>query len=115
MTEVSLSKKVSANLAISRVSGIELIKYTEEEMKNLIKISILAIALFGGSSYANDCSLPGNIESGVTYKSLMVGDNTIVNVQIVDVDYETCWVKVFRVGINEEIWMNLRLLSTIIP
>ena len=115
MTEVSLSKKVSANLAISRVSGIELIKYTEEEMKNLIKISILATALFGGSSYANDCSLPGNIESGVTYKSLMVGDNTIVNVQIVDVDYETCWMKVFRVGINEEIWMNLRLLSTIIP
>ena len=115
LTEVSLSKKVSANLAISRVSGIELIKYTEEEMKNLIKISILATALFGGSSYANDCSLPGNIESGVTYKSLMVGDNTIVNVQIVDVDYETCWMKVFRVGINEEIWMNLRLLSTIIP
>ena len=84
-------------------------------MKSIISTSILAAALFGSSAYAENCSLPGNIESGVTYKSLMVGDNTIVNAQIVEVDYETCWMKVFRVGINEEIWMNLRLLSTIIP
>ncbi len=84
-------------------------------MNKLIKISILTAALFGGAAYAEDCSLPGNIESGVTYRSLMVGDNTIVNAQIVEIDYETCWMKVFRVGINEEIWMNLRLLSTIIP
>jgi len=85
-------------------------------MKSLIKFSILTGALFcGGAAYAENCSLPDNIETGVTYKSLMVGDNTIVNAQIVDVDYDTCWMKVFRVGINEEIWMNLRLLSTIIP
>ena len=84
-------------------------------MKNLIKISILTTALFGGAAYANDCNLPANVEAGVTYKSLMVGDNIIVNVKIVDVDYETCWMKVYRVGINEEMWMNLRLLSTIIP
>ena len=84
-------------------------------MNKLINISILTTALIGGAAYAEDCTLPGNIESGVTYKSLMVGDNTIVNAKIVEVDYETCWMKVYRVGIDEEIWMNLRLLSTIIP
>ncbi len=84
-------------------------------MKNLLKISILTTSLLGSVAYANDCSLPGNIEEGVTYSSLMVGNNKIVNVRIVDVDYETCWMKVYRVGINEEIWMNLRLLSTIVP
>lgn len=84
-------------------------------MKKLINVSILSAVLFGSAAYANDCSLPDNIETGVTYKSLMVGDNNIVNAQIVDIDYETCWMKVYRVGINEEIWMNLRLLSTIIP
>ena len=84
-------------------------------MKNIIKTSILTAALFGGAAYANDCSLPSNVKTGATYSSLMVGNNKIVNVRIVDVDYETCWMKVYRVGINEEIWMNLRLLSTIVP
>ena len=84
-------------------------------MKSIVTSVLMACILFCSSSYASECTLPESLEAGAVFKSFTVGSRTIKNAKILEVNATSCWMKVVRLSVNEEVWVNLRLLSTITP
>ena len=83
--------------------------------KTISRIVITGLILFGSLSYADECTLPDNVKTGVVYESFVVGSNKYSNAEIVEINTASCWMKIVRVSINKELWLNLKLLSAIVP
>ena len=84
-------------------------------MKIIAIFALILSLFFGQTSYANECMLPESLENGAIFKSFTVGSEKIKNAKILEIDMKTCWMKVVRVSLNREVWINLRLLSSITP
>ena len=78
-------------------------------MKIFPVTAAIAASLFANTASAGSCEIPGFLQVGNSYK---VAAGRSVNVKLVEIDSDACWIKV-QGKKGDPYWMNLNQIIVI--